>query len=385
MSANVIIFEGQYIADQMRNIDKARNLIGEAIGIIRKASQHRNWKCNETHEIDNGIDIISNRLNRLNTGITRTGIALGKGLVSFTELEQRSESQANTLSSNLKNNYGFEAADRSTGTNSIMVATMIIPPIQGGKITVSVLQTWFAEIQKRLREFWENFAKKRTNSNSGYQPPVSSGTPTSTPAPDVNSNQDNTQHDETPANVETPETSSGGLSQGNFDSAVDIVFFNEGGYSNDPNDPGGATNMGITHSTLNNAYQQGIVSHNDVTKLTVNEAKAIYKKMYWEASNADKLPDPLATLYFDSVVLCGQYGGGKLLQRAMNSLGQSVVVDGYVGPQTIAALNEQLKAPEDVAALCNALCDARQAYHNADVNAKRVNRMRDYTNNWSYA
>ena len=76
MSANVIIFEGQYIADLIRNMDKAKQLTEEAMGIIKKANQHRNWKCKETTEINNSLDTISNRVQRLNIGMMRTNIAL---------------------------------------------------------------------------------------------------------------------------------------------------------------------------------------------------------------------------------------------------------------------------------------------------------------------
>ena len=44
------------------------------------------------------------------------------------------------------------------------------------------------------------------------------------------------------------------------------------------NDTGGLTSYGVTNNTLQTAYKQGIVSHNDITKLTVEEAKLIYKK-----------------------------------------------------------------------------------------------------------
>ena len=174
MSANVITFEGQYMADQMRNIDRAKTLTEEAMSIIKSASQHRNWRCNETREIDNGIDIISRRLQRLNMGIIRTGNALGKGLVSFTELEKRSESQANTLSSNLQNNYGFEATDRTTSSDTTL-PTLMLPAFPMGRITAAILTKWFNEVNRRIKEFWDNFLNRnrKTDNNNGYHTPTS--------------------------------------------------------------------------------------------------------------------------------------------------------------------------------------------------------------------
>ena len=165
MSANLIIFEGQYMAEQMRNIDKAKNLTEEAIEFIKKATQHRNWRCNESAEIDNSLNIISNRLNRLDLGIIRTGNALGKGLVSFTELEQRSEDQAKTLSSNLQNNYGFNASNRNTNSMSLL-PVILIPTIITGKITVAILIQWFKELQERIAKFWNNRRKTPATSNN---------------------------------------------------------------------------------------------------------------------------------------------------------------------------------------------------------------------------
>ena len=379
MSENIIIFDGQYIADQIRNINKAQQLTEEAIDFIKKASQHKNWKCSETVEINNSLFMISSRLRRLDTKITQTGSVLEKSRENFTELENRYNEQANSIESKIQDINGFN-------TNKSILPVIIIPTIPIGKITVSGLIQWFKELQERIKTFWDNFINKRNNNN------------TPTPSPDVTPSSDSNSDSNSNSNISNDtsnntESNSGELPSGNFDAAVDIVFRNEGGYSDDPNDPGGATNMGITHYALNNAYNQGIVSHNDVTQLTINEAKEIYRKMYWEPSRADEMPDPLATIYFDTVVLCGQYGGGRLLQKAMNKLGQSVVVDGNVGPQTMAALKEQLKTPEDVQKLCEALCDVRQEYHNADRNAQyylagwtnRVNRMRNYANNYDYA
>ena len=171
MPANLIIFESLYMSEQMRNIEKAKRLTEEAIESIKKATQHRNWKCNETAEIDNGLNTISNRLNRLNSGITQAGDALRKGLTNFTELEQRSENQAKTLSSNLRNNYGINALNRNTNSISTLPVTLV-PFFTVGKITVEKLRQYFQKLLERITEFWNNWYKRRktpaapTNNNS---------------------------------------------------------------------------------------------------------------------------------------------------------------------------------------------------------------------------
>lgn len=393
MSANLIIFEGQYMADLIRNMNKAQQLTEEAMSVIKKANQHRNWKCKETTEISSSLDTISNRVQRLNTGIMRTTIALGNGLRAFHELEQRSETQANTLSSNLQNNYGFEATDRNTGTNAI-VATTIIPAIQGGiKVTVSVLQAWFKQIQERIKAFWESFSKRHTNNNGDSQAPTQNDTsktvtpPIQSHEPETNDNHENTSQIEN-------STSIGEIYPSSFESAMPLILKNEGGYVWHPDDPGGETNMGITRNTFDRAVQQGIIGNDVVLKeLSVEDATKIYYELYWKPSNADRMPAPLDAVYFDAVI---NLGNGRHLQRALNRMGASLVDDGYVGPQTLAALDNYLDNSGDVLALCNALCDERQetyeiiAANNPNTLAKfldgwtaRVERMREYANNYA--
>lgn len=142
MSANVIIFEGQYMADQVRNLDNAKQLTEEAIGIIKKANQHRNWKCKETAEINNSLNNISNKLQHIDTGIMRTANALGRGLRSFTELEQRSEGQADKLSTNMREQYGFSAQVRGSGKDeTINLPITEIPKVEDNFIVKAIKGT----------------------------------------------------------------------------------------------------------------------------------------------------------------------------------------------------------------------------------------------------
>ena len=387
MSASIIIFEGQYMADQMRSINAAKNLTEEAIELLKKSSSHRHWKCPETAEINRVLDVISNRLNHLNMGIIRTGNALGRGLVSFTELEQRSESQAKTLSDQLQENYGFTASDKNTGSD-IKLPTMIIPAIPCGTISVVILQNWFNKLHESIKNFWSKFSGSTSETTSTSPTPTPASAPVSTPQTENNviPEQNVTQNMSQDMTEAYPP---------NFDKALSMTLKYEGGYVWDSHDPGGETNMGITRGTLERAYQRGIVSHNSVKDLSQEDVSKIYYEMYWKPSNADKMPDPLATVYFDTVVLCGSDGGGRRLQYAMNNLGlgEPVIVDGYVGLQTIEELQKQLKTPEDISRMCDALLNERQAYHNQDRNAEyylagwtnRVNKLRDYANNWNYA
>jgi len=92
-----------------------------------------------------------------------------------------------------------------------------------------------------------------------------------------------------------------------FERAIDFTLKWEGGYSNDPTDPGGETKYGISkraHPDL------------DITNLTLEDAKDIYRTEYWNASGCDNLPEPLDIVVFDTAVNMGVGRGKTLLINA---------------------------------------------------------------------
>ena len=116
-----------------------------------------------------------------------------------------------------------------------------------------------------------------------------------------------------------------------FDKAVQRILRWEGGYVDHPEDPGGATNRGITQATLS-SWRGRPVSKDEVRALTVGETKAIYRARYWDRVRGDELPAPLAVMAFDTAVLSGPSAAAKALQRAIGAN-----PDGAIGPLTIAA------------------------------------------------
>lgn len=161
-----------------------------------------------------------------------------------------------------------------------------------------------------------------------------------------------------------------------FDKALSFVFGNEGGYSNDPDDRGGATNLGITQSTLDRARRQMPGLPSSVKDLTRTQAEEIYRVLYWEASKADMMPYPLSTLHFDAAVNHGVGGAAKLLQRTINNyaakagLDVRVDVDGAVGPKTLDALDECIAAKNNVALICTIYCNEREKFYRAIVESR---------------
>lgn len=137
----------------------------------------------------------------------------------------------------------------------------------------------------------------------------------------------------------------------NFDRCLTHVFASEGGYVNHPVDPGGATNMGITHGTLSR-WRGKHVNKSDVRDLTRAEAAAIYRAWYWDKVRADDLPSGLDLVAFDAAVNSGPARGAKWLQQALG-----VVADGYIGPQTLDAARGAV-----VLNVINEACDIRLDY-----------------------
>lgn len=113
----------------------------------------------------------------------------------------------------------------------------------------------------------------------------------------------------------------------NFDQAFDALLGHEGGYSYHPSDPGGETMWGVTARVARaNGYT------GDMRSLPRETAKAIYRKLYWDAMRCDSMPEALRFALFDAAVNSGVKQATKWLQRAMD-----VGDDGILGPLTLDA------------------------------------------------
>lgn len=119
-----------------------------------------------------------------------------------------------------------------------------------------------------------------------------------------------------------------------FDTALEFVLGLEGGYSNDPRDPGGSTNLGITQATLDqfNRANRSSGLPTDVRALKREHAARIYRAWYWEPIKGDDLPPAVALIVFDGAVNQGVSRSARILQRALD-----LVQDGVIGPITVNA------------------------------------------------
>jgi lysozyme family protein len=125
-----------------------------------------------------------------------------------------------------------------------------------------------------------------------------------------------------------------------FEQAVALTLQHEGGYINDPADPGGETRYGISKRAFPKV---------DIANLTINKAKAIYKAFYWERGPHLIKHPSLAAKYFDLCVNAGVSRASKWLQEASNLFGAALAIDGVVGPVTAEYIN---RYPHPEALLC---------------------------------
>lgn len=138
-----------------------------------------------------------------------------------------------------------------------------------------------------------------------------------------------------------------------FDEAFDRLLGHEGGYVNDPEDPGGETNWGISKRSYPDV---------DIKNLTRDQAKAIYRLDFWQRVHGDELPFAVAFQTFDFAVNSGIETAVRYLQRACG-----VADDGHWGPVSQAAIKTRT------------LCDLVLA-----LNAERLDFM-TRLKNWPHA
>lgn len=111
-----------------------------------------------------------------------------------------------------------------------------------------------------------------------------------------------------------------------FDDAFEALIGHEGGYVNDPRDPGGETKYGISKR----AYPQV-----NIKTLTLDQAKAIYRRDYWAAARCDDLPASVTFDVFDMAVNSGVRTAVRTLQRALG-----VSPDGVLGDISLSAARQ---------------------------------------------
>lgn len=153
------------------------------------------------------------------------------------------------------------------------------------------------------------------------------------------------------------------------------IVAREGGFVNDPDDPGGATNHGVTIHTLRrlglDVNRDSRIDAGDIRALTRAQAAEIYVDHYFTRPGIGALPEVLQPAVFDMYVNSGP-NAVKILQRLVTRMGFPCEADGQIGPQTIrAAQAAQEAAPGHLA---DAYGIARRNYYYALADARPASR-----------
>ncbi len=145
--------------------------------------------------------------------------------------------------------------------------------------------------------------------------------------------------------------------------AEDIVA-REGGFVDDPDDPGGATKYGVTLATLRRLGMDldgdGRVGVADLRRLDRAQAVDIFLRHFFRRPGLDGLPEALQAPVFDMYVNAGA-NAVRILQRLLREMGHDLAVDGVIGPQTRAAARDA--ARPDPIVLRDAYGVARRNYY----------------------
>lgn len=130
-----------------------------------------------------------------------------------------------------------------------------------------------------------------------------------------------------------------------FEYAIKVILRHEGGFVDDKDDRGGATNFGVSlrflESTGIDINDDGDINVEDIQSLTLDDVKKIYKEYWWDKYDYGKISDRyIATKVFDLSVNMGAHQAAKVVQAAVNELSDvSIAVDGVLGDISYTVIN----------------------------------------------
>jgi lysozyme family protein len=137
------------------------------------------------------------------------------------------------------------------------------------------------------------------------------------------------------------------------DVVLPFTLLQEGGYSDDPQDPGGATDFGITLASWRDYTGNDQASIADLQAVTPDEQAAFYTAQFWGPLNGAKLPGGIDLMVFDHAVMAGNERSAVILQRCCGA-----VQDGDIGPMTIASADRATPL-----ALISSIATMQEAYY----------------------
>lgn len=156
------------------------------------------------------------------------------------------------------------------------------------------------------------------------------------------------------------------MTASNYAASETLVIAHEGGYVNNPKDPGGPTNKGVTQAVYDRHRKAKQLPVQSVKLISDAEVSTIYKDDYWDVVSGDKLPTGIDYATFDFCVNSGASEAVKVLQRCVNAkqtffgVPNALIVDGIIGQSTVSAL--EMAAAHGAETLIEDYCNARIAF-----------------------
>ena len=141
--------------------------------------------------------------------------------------------------------------------------------------------------------------------------------------------------------------------EANFFKSLEMVLKHEGGFVDHPDDPGGATNKGITHKTYSDFLGRPLEDVDELKNIPDEHVQLIYKQGYWDKVKGDNLPSGVDFAIFDWAVNSGPGRAAKALQKAVMA-----TQDGAIGPMTLEAVKEY--SAEDI---IRSVTEQREAFY----------------------
>ena len=152
----------------------------------------------------------------------------------------------------------------------------------------------------------------------------------------------------------------------NFKKSLKLVLAHEGGWSDHPSDPGGATMKGVTLATFRR-YVKPTATKTDLRNITDDQLATVYRRHYWNAVSGSELPDGVDYAVFDFAVNSGPSRAAKYLQKVVGT-----PQDGRIGPATLKAVRAKMHAT-----VIHELCDDRMAF------LKRLDTWKTFGKGWT--
>lgn len=162
-----------------------------------------------------------------------------------------------------------------------------------------------------------------------------------------------------------------------FSKAIPKILVHEGGYVNNPADPGGVTNFGISlrfladHPEIGDFDHDGDVDAADIKNMTQDDAIAVYESQWWDKYGYSRINDQtIATKVFDFSVNMGAKRAHILLQTSLNkAFGLKLATDGIIGNGTLSVINSATDGQGEQQ-LLDAYCNEAWAFYQRLIDNK---------------